>query len=58
MRQTFRLLTIFIATLLVSCNGYGQKKDNYSAKIDSLIKTTSPRSFNGVILITQKGKTK
>jgi CubicO group peptidase (beta-lactamase class C family) len=58
MRKTFRLLTIFIATLLVSCNGYGQKKDNYSTKIDSLIKTTSPRSFNGVILITQKGKTK
>lgn len=58
MKQTFRLLTIFLATFLVSCNSYGQKKDDYSSKIDSLIKTTSPRSFNGVILITQKGKTK
>jgi D-alanyl-D-alanine carboxypeptidase len=32
--------------------------DDYSAKIDSLIQTTSPRGFNGVILITQNGKTK
>lgn len=58
MKQIFRLLNIFLATLLVSCNSYGQGKDDYSAKIDSLIKTTNPRSFNGVILITQKGKTK
>lgn len=58
MKQTFRLLTIFLATFLVSCDSYGQEKDDYSAKIDSLIRTKSPRSFNGVILITQKGKTK
>ncbi len=44
MKQTFRLLTLFLATLLVSCNSYGQKKDDYSSKIDSLIKTTNPRS--------------
>lgn len=37
---------------------YSQQKDDYSAKIDSLIKDTSIRPFNGVILITQNGKTK
>ena len=44
--------------LFISFNIYGQNKDDYSSKIDSLIKTTNPRSFNGVILISQKGKTK
>lgn len=34
------------------------KTDDYSAKIDRLIQATSPRNFNGVILITQHGKTK
>jgi CubicO group peptidase (beta-lactamase class C family) len=37
---------------------YGQVKDDYSAKIDSLIQLTNPRNFNGVVLITQNGKTK
>ncbi len=32
--------------------------DDYSAKIVSLILTFTPREFNGVILITQNGKTK
>ena len=58
MKQTISLLTLFITTLLVSCNSYGQEKDDYTTKIDSLIKTTNPRSFSGAILITQKGKTK
>lgn len=58
MKQIFELSTILLATILVSCNSYGQKKDDYSFKIDSLIKMTNPRSFNGVILITQNGKTK
>lgn len=58
MKQTLILLVIFLASLLVSYNSYGQEKNDYSAKIDSLIKTTKPRSFSGVILITQKGKTK
>ncbi|KAB8051140.1 serine hydrolase [Janthinobacterium sp. FT14W] len=35
----------------------GEKTDDYAARIDSLIKETSPRSFNGVILITKNGKT-
>jgi len=58
MKQTFRHITIIVATVLISCNSYGQKNDDYSSKIDSLIKTTNPRSFSGVILVTQKGKTK
>lgn len=35
-----------------------QVKDNYTARIDSLIQTTSVRPFNGAILISQNGKTK
>lgn len=59
MRQIIRLLALFFATLLIHYNSYGQKIiDDYSSKIDSLIQTTNPRSFNGVILITQKGKIK
>lgn len=57
MIQTFRFLTLF-TILLINYNGYGQQKDDYTFKIDSLIKTNYPRTFNGVILITQKGKTK
>lgn len=30
---------------------------NYKQSLDSLLKTTSPRSFNGLVLITKKGKT-
>lgn len=59
MRQLIRLITLFSTILLIHYNGYGQKTiDDYSSKIDSLIQTTNPRRFNGVILITQKGKTK
>lgn len=58
MKQTFSLFPLFFASILLSLNTYGQNKDDYSSKIDSLIKTTSPRSFSGVILLTQKGKTK
>lgn len=52
------VLILFLSTLFFNNSGFGQKsKDDYSSKIDSLIKTTSPRSFNGVILITKDGKT-
>lgn len=57
----FPLLILYI--LLASCHttkgqSLEQQKDNYTVQIDSLIQTTSPRNFNGVILITQHGKTK
>lgn len=35
-----------------------EQKDDYSASIDSLIKTTQPRNFNGVVLIQQNGAIK
>jgi D-alanyl-D-alanine carboxypeptidase len=57
MKKIFKLLPLIFLTFFVNSN-YGQQKDNYSAKIDSLINITSPRSFNGVILITKNGKKK
>ncbi|MBF4465301.1 serine hydrolase [Flavobacterium sp. LC2016-12] len=50
----FPLLSIVF--LFSNCNSFAQKKDNYAAKIDSLIKVADPK-FNGVVLIAQNGKT-
>lgn len=58
MKQFYKLLIINFLSTFIVCNSYGQHKDDYAVKIDSLIQITNPRSFNGVILITQKGKTK
>ncbi len=58
MKQFLRFLPFISLTLFIVCNVYGQKKNDYSSKIDSLILTKNPRSFNGVIYITEKGKTK
>ncbi|WP_223607452.1 serine hydrolase [Chryseobacterium sp. OSA05B] len=55
------VLRIFCAAaLLFSASSlYGQDKKDYARRIDSLIQSpNSPRPFNGVILITQNGKTK
>lgn len=57
------ILTLFITSCSnnknkVNSNKEKEQIDDYSAKIDSLIQTTNPRKFSGVILITQKGKTK
>jgi CubicO group peptidase (beta-lactamase class C family) len=50
---------IILCLLRVEGNAvYAQQNDDYSAKIDSLMLTTSPRIFNGVVLITQNGTTK
>lgn len=58
MRQVFRILTfIFLSSFIVE-HGFAQLKDDYSAKIDSLLQAKKPRSFNGIIWITKKGKTK
>jgi D-alanyl-D-alanine carboxypeptidase len=67
MNYKYIFFTLLIALSFIGCsskiskinseNRKGQT-DEYSAKIDSLIQTTSPRGFNGVILITQNGKTK
>ena len=61
----FKISTLIVAFFIIGCkdnknNGNNEKalKDDYSNRIDSLIKTTSPRLFNGVILITKNGETK
>ncbi|MBK0369407.1 serine hydrolase domain-containing protein [Flavobacterium agrisoli] len=58
MKEAFKLITLFSTLFFLFCNSYAQGKDDFSSKIDSIIKMKSPRVFNGVILITQKGKTK
>lgn len=58
MELIFRLPYVIIAFLFSSYILYGQQKDDYPAKIDSLIRNTTVRPFNGVIHITQNGRTK
>ncbi len=58
MTQIFKLTFLAISILFTSCNSSAQQKDNYSTKIDSLLKTKNPREFNGVVYIQQNGKTK
>jgi CubicO group peptidase (beta-lactamase class C family) len=57
MNSIFRISFLFSFVFLFSnCNSFAQKKDDYSAKIDSLLKVADPK-FNGAILISQNGKT-
>ena len=59
MKIIFKIAYKFVFIILfTSCNSFGQNNTNYSSKIDSLIKTTNIRKFNGVILITENGKIK
>ena len=58
MRQFFKLAGFVAAILLTSCTAEAQQKDDYSAKIDSVLKTTNPRTFNGVVFVQQNGKEK
>lgn len=58
MKHFFRLTCIAIVLVLTSSNSFGQKSDDYTTKIDSLIQAVNPRSFNGVVFIQQNGKTK
>jgi Beta-lactamase class C and other penicillin binding proteins len=58
MKHLFNLILLGIALLGTSCRATEPSKDDYSARIDSLIKTTQPRSFNGVVIIQQNGTTK
>lgn len=44
-----------VLTLFINCNSFAQKKIDYAASIDSLIKTTDVRTFNGVIAIAENG---
>lgn len=59
MKYIFKISILFFTLIIFSCgDNKNQLLDDYSAKIDSLISTTNPRIFNGVILITQNGETK
>ncbi len=59
MKQIFRITYLIpFLVLFINCNSFGQKINDYSTKIDSLIKTTNVRQFNGVILISQNGNLK
>ena len=58
MKSTPKFLPILLLVFAFNQTLLAQAKDNYSARIDSLIQTTSVRPFNGNILISQNGKTK
>jgi D-alanyl-D-alanine carboxypeptidase len=58
MNLIFRLSIISTTILFAKCNLSAQQKDNYSTKIDSLLKTKNPRDFNGVVYIQQGEKLK
>lgn len=53
-----RLFFTSVLSLLLTITISAQKKDNYTKKIDSIISATSPLTFNGVVLVSQKGKVK
>ncbi|WP_421942829.1 serine hydrolase domain-containing protein [Pedobacter sp.] len=57
MKNIFNLLYCILFISLSSCKSYAQQENHYKAQIDSLIQNKTPRSFNGVILIVQNGKT-
>ncbi|WP_269222639.1 serine hydrolase domain-containing protein [Flavobacterium sp. IMCC34518] len=49
---------IFFIILFVSCLSFGQNKNSFEKKIDSLIESKTTKPFNGIILISQNGKVK
>lgn len=59
MKKIFKITySVLFLIYFTSSNSFGQKNNTSFAKIDSLIKTTTIREFNGVILIAQNGKIK
>ncbi len=66
MKNTFKFLIFTLILLITSCKRNQSNTEHlktnktlvndYSTKIDSLIQTTKPRKFNGVISITKNGK--
>ncbi|TRX47047.1 beta-lactamase family protein [Fulvivirga sp. M361] len=62
--QQLKYLFLLFFSLILSCNNESEKQsdgqltDDYSSRIDSLIATTHPRIFNGVVLITKGAETK
>lgn len=58
MKLVFQFTFLAIAILFVSSHSSAQLTDNYSSKIDSLLKIKAPRRFNGVVLVQKNGKVK
>lgn len=64
MKYILKFSTLMVAFVIMGCGDKNKNvkekehEDDFSARIDSLIETTSPRFFNGVVLITKKGETK
>lgn len=66
MKHPFNFLILVFALFILSCDenkaktntGNKSSIDDYSAKMDSLFSTATPRNFNGVVLISQNGKVK
>nr|WP_294779414.1 serine hydrolase domain-containing protein [uncultured Flavobacterium sp.] len=52
----FSKINFLFLILFISCNSSAQKKEAYQKSIDSIIQNTIPQ-FNGVVLISQNGKT-
>lgn len=44
--------------LFAGSHSFGQKKDDYTRIIDSLVLSNTTKPFNGIILISQNGKTR
>lgn len=58
MIRSYKILLLFLLPFLTATNSDGQQITDYASKIDSLIQAKYPRSFNGIIWITKRGKTK
>lgn len=59
MKQLIKIIfAITVLFMLMNCNSSKMVSDNYSQRIDSLVQTKNNGAFNGVILITENGKTK
>ncbi len=57
-KHYFFTLIFPLAAIIFNCKQSKAQVDDYTSKLDSLISTKNPRIFNGIILITQKGKVK
>lgn len=55
--KTLTYMALVLATILSDIKGFAQLDPSTFTKVDSLLHTTVPRSFNGVVLVTHRGKT-
>lgn len=57
LKHISRLACIMAILLYTGCSSQAQKASSYTQQIDSFIQTTAVRSFNGVVLVAQQGRT-